>query len=223
MITKTSNGCIDSIIKESIIIVHQNPTAKFSIQSNDNINQPENYGEVSFQNKSSAFSSNYTIHWEFGDGYQSNELNPVHKYDSYANYTGEAYQAELTITNEHGCQDTKIQSVSMDYFNGLFIPNAIMPEYGTGEQQVFLPKGKSLSSYQLTIYNRNGQLVFESSAIDPFDGSPLNGWDGTINGQYADQGVYVWQIEAEFTDGSTWSYKNNSGKPKQTGTLIVIR
>jgi PKD repeat protein len=223
MITETANGCLDSLNIENMLLVYQTPKANFSMQANDNLNHPEGYGKVQFHNESDAYTSNYDIHWNFGDGYQSEENNPLHRYNACSDFNGEAFKAELTITNENGCTDTKIQPVSMDYFNGLFVPNAIMPQQGVGEQQLFLPKGKSLSSYHLSIYNRNGQLVFESSTLDPIDGSPVDAWDGTINGQYADQGVYVWQIEAEFTDGSTWSYKTNSGKSKNTGTFLVIR
>ncbi|MDA3911076.1 MAG: PKD domain-containing protein [Bacteroidales bacterium] len=223
MITETANGCLDSMNVENMLLVHQAPKAKFSMQANDNLNHPEGYGKVQFQNESNANTSSYDILWNFGDGYQSEEINPTHRYNAYSDFSGEAFQAILTITNKNGCTDRKIQSVSMDYFNGLFVPNAIMPQQGIGEQQLFLPKGKSLSSYHLTIYNRNGKLIFESSALDPIDGSPVDAWNGTINGQYADQGVYVWQIEAEFTDGSTWSYKTKSGKSKNTGTFLVIR
>ncbi|MEA1874313.1 MAG: PKD domain-containing protein [Bacteroidota bacterium] len=223
MITETANGCIDTLKIENMLLVHQSPKANFSMQANDNLNHPEKYGEVQFLNESNAFTLNYDIHWEFGDGYQSTESNPVHRYNSYADFNGEAFQVELTVTNENGCSDIKNQSVSMDYFNGLFVPNAVIPDKGIGEQQLFLPKGKSLHSYHLTIFNRNGKVVFESSALDPIDGSPIDAWDGTINGKYVDQGVYVWQIEAEFTDGSTWSYKTKSGKAKNTGTFLVIR
>ena len=36
-----------------------------------------------------------------------------------------------------------------------------------------------------------------------------NGWDGTLNGNLLDSGVYVYMLEVEFEDGTTEQYKGD--------------
>lgn len=223
LIVKSAGGCIDTISKNDVITVFQTPKAEFVSTNNNDVNNPEGYGEVQFENRSEVNTEIYTVDWSFGDGYTSNEKNPMHRYNSNSEYYGEAFQASLSITDSNGCSDTITKSIHVNYFNGLYVPNALAPDRGIGEQTVFMPKGKSLSSYHLMIFNVNGELIFESSALDPIDGSPVDAWDGKINGNFADEGVYVWKIEAEFSDGSTWNYETKTGKKANTGTLLVIR
>ena len=73
------------------------------------------------------------------------------------------------------------------------MPNAFTPN-GSELNNIFLPvfsPSLSLSSYQLQIFNRWGQTVFESR-------DPSKGWDGTIatpNGPSMSQdGVYTYKI-----------------------------
>ncbi|MDD3638328.1 MAG: gliding motility-associated C-terminal domain-containing protein, partial [Bacteroidales bacterium] len=48
----------------------------------------------------------------------------------------------------------------------------------------------ALNKFQLLIYNRWGQLVYEST--DPFQG-----WDGKVKGEDAPQASYIWQLTYE--------------------------
>jgi gliding motility-associated-like protein len=57
------------------------------------------------------------------------------------------------------------------------------------------------------IYNRYGQLVFQSN-------TPYLGWDGTYNGVAQPIGVYAYTLEATFVDGS---------KTTKTGDITLIR
>lgn len=72
----------------------------------------------------------------------------------------------------------------------LYIPNAFTPN-NDGVNDIFLPKGTQLFNYKLTIYNRWGQTVFESTDINI-------GWLG-IN---APAGTYLYKIYYENQDGS---------------------
>ena len=44
----------------------------------------------------------------------------------------------------------------------------------------------------LLIFNRWGQLIFESHDVNI-------GWDGTFNGAYVQDGVYSWKVEFKVT------------------------
>ncbi|MBP6303179.1 MAG: gliding motility-associated C-terminal domain-containing protein [Bacteroidia bacterium] len=83
----------------------------------------------------------------------------------------------------------------------IFVPNAFTPN-GNALNEVFMPVMTDVDEFQLLIYNRWGELVFESSSID-------KGWDGTFNGKPAQQDAYVWMV---FFKGKTsGSRKNISG------------
>jgi gliding motility-associated-like protein len=65
------------------------------------------------------------------------------------------------------------------------VPNAFSPN-GDGLNDVLAPVYRGqLDKYSFNIFNRLGQRVFSSS-------KPEEGWDGRINGQTADIGVYFY-------------------------------
>ena len=51
-----------------------------------------------------------------------------------------------------------------------------------------------VDEYHLMIFNRWGELIFES-----FDQE--TGWDGRYNGKVAKQDVYIWKVTGTYTDG----------------------
>ncbi len=78
-----------------------------------------------------------------------------------------------------------VDSCKWRYCNFHF-PNAFSPN-GDGLNDVLLPVYYGdLNKYKLDIFNRLGQRVFSSS-------KPNEGWDGYINGQTADVGVYFYR------------------------------
>ncbi len=64
----------------------------------------------------------------------------------------------------------------------------------------------NISSFQMYIFNRWGQMVFESNDIS-------NGWDGKIKGEDAPAGTYVYKIIC-----STGIYDFN-----KTATMVLVR
>ena len=121
----------------------------------------------------------------------------------------------MKITNKIGfecSEDSCIYINNIIPFYGLWVPNAIYPDNSNKEYTSFLPKGKGIKydsisgqgEYRLSIYDKFGGLIFTSNKIDPSDGSPLEGWDGTKDGIPLPQGTYVWKIYAQFNDGTFW-------------------
>jgi len=56
-------------------------------------------------------------------------------------------------------------------------------------------------------------------------GTPIEGWDGMMNGVPAPPDVYVWTIDAQFINQTVWPgmrYKS-SDKPKTVGTIHLIK
>jgi hypothetical protein len=81
----------------------------------------------------------------------------------------------------------------------------------------------NLKTYQLTVINEWGNIVFQSNALDG-NGSPMEGWDGTVNQEAQPTGTYMWTISATFQDGTIWNGTNvGDGNTKTYGTVLLIR
>jgi len=73
------------------------------------------------------------------------------------------------------------------------LPSAFSPN-GDGNNDMLYVYGGQIEKIFLSIYDRWGELVFESSSKDI-------GWDGTFKGKEASSGVYVYKLKVVFTDG----------------------
>jgi gliding motility-associated-like protein len=89
----------------------------------------------------------------------------------------------------------------------LIFPNAFNPN-GHPENQFFRPKGRYIAAYDLQVFNRWGELVYQTYDF----GSP--GWDGTFRGKPAPEDVYVYKVVARDETGE---------RIELTGTVMLIR
>jgi gliding motility-associated-like protein len=105
--------------------------------------------------------------------------------------------------NIGGCQASDTVWVKNDcYMN---IPNVFSPN-GDGVNDYFFPRQfltSGLSTFKMEIYNRWGQLIFESTNLEG------RGWDGTFNGVAQPEGVFVFLISATFKDGQIERHQGN--------------
>ncbi len=81
----------------------------------------------------------------------------------------------------------------------LFMPNAFSPDKNE-INEVFGPKGQYISRYKLQIYNRWGELIFETNNC-------MEGWDGYYKGERCEQEVYLYHLEAMGADKKTYNLK----------------
>jgi gliding motility-associated-like protein len=97
----------------------------------------------------------------------------------------------LQVTSTAGC--TAIDTIDVNVYKvkpDFYVPDAFTPN-GDGLNDVFKPiliGMKSLKFFK--VYNRLGQVVFSTNV-------QRKGWDGTINGNPQDAGVFVWMAEGE--------------------------
>ncbi|CAN5889755.1 hypothetical protein BH24BAC1_BH24BAC1_39070 [soil metagenome] len=96
--------------------------------------------------------------------------------------------------------------VNLDREFQVYLPNAFTPN-GDGLNDRFEAKGRFVASFRMVIYNRWGQVVFQSN-------DPKLGWDGRVNGQEAPVGTYAYSLEAADRNGRTFSRK---------GTVSLLR
>ncbi|MCH7658936.1 MAG: gliding motility-associated C-terminal domain-containing protein [Bacteroidetes bacterium] len=87
-------------------------------------------------------------------------------------------------------------------FPNAFIPNPNGPANGyytpgIPNNNVFHPVYKGVVEYHLSIFNRRGELIFESNDINI-------GWDGYINDRLAAQGVYIWKVRGRYSNGQSF-------------------
>lgn len=75
----------------------------------------------------------------------------------------------------------------------LFIPTVFSPNENN-LNELFTPIAScSFTEYQLTIYNRWGELIFKSN-------NPTLAWDGSFKGNFAPDGVYVYVLQYKFSN-----------------------
>ncbi len=214
-------GCKDSLIKPNLVLAKVPPAGDFLISPSAVINVPDY--TFSFNNLT-LNSANYKYLWSLGDGTFEDSRDVTHKYADTGSYAVRLIVLD-TISN---CPDTTIHIARINGFPGyLFVPNAFYPNSARTEFKTFKPLGKGLADYQLQIFDSWGKLLFETRLLDA-NGSPAQGWDGTINGKPMPQDTYAWKIKATFRNGRSWDgmvYSNMPGKTKGVtfGTINLFR
>ncbi len=171
-----ASGCNNSASGTASITLLNKPTTDFSFSPNStNILEPK----INFLNNSSFFDS---LIWLFGDGSTNYfDLNPEHT------YLDTGYFNVSLITFNQFCSDTLIKSIYISPLFEIYFPNIFTPN-GDGINDCFQPKGIGINSYEIVIYNRWGQLVFESKDIN-------NCWDGIMfNGKIAQSDLYTYIV-----------------------------
>lgn len=189
VVSENSPGCNISDNITKTLVVLSAPDARFDFSPKPSIeNTP-----FSFINQSTG-ASRYS--WNFGDGVTSTLTQPIHQYSK--SFT---FDVLLTAYNSFGCSAVYTLPVSPIVTELLEIPNAFTPN-DDGKNDVFLPKIFGIDDMNLKIYNRFGQLVFESY-------NPSFGWDGKFQGAPQPIDVYAYTLIVKFADGRTESRKGS--------------
>ena len=135
------------------------------------------------------------LSWDFGDGTSSSESNPMHTYTRKGRYT-----VTLTVLDNSGCLIKASKEVQiLDYY--LEIPNVFTPN-GDNLNDSFFPKFRFITNLQLQVMNSWGELIYRSQ------GQEGPGWDGTVAGQIAPEGVYVYKISYQAPDGRVFTFSS---------------
>lgn len=188
------NTCNKRDVISKVINVAPLPVAAFTFTPSKAIeNTP-----LQFDGTISTNATHYL--WNFGDGDTTSiSARPTHQYLR----TG-TYNVCLTVTNSDGCTDTKCQEVSAIVVPLFDVPNAFAPN---GKNNTFYVQAFGATKFNLKIFNRWGQLVFESS-------DPRIGWDGRFKGEVQPMDAYAYIVNLEFTDGT---------KGSRSGSVTLLR
>jgi len=116
------------------------------------------------------------------------------------------YWVRVVVNNCTKSDSIQITScTALTYF---YLPTAFTPN-GDGLNDTFRPISNEIVDFHLIIYNRWGQMVFETSDFG-------KGWDGTFKGSYCAPGVYTYILTYRDTQTS-------SNTKKITGFVTLVR
>jgi gliding motility-associated-like protein len=191
-------GCADTFLIPEKINVFSQPVAGFNAVPNTVL---ISHPVVRFENTSNDATF---YEWDFDDqSVVSGEEDPQHRFDEMG-----LYNVQLTALNDLGCADTFSHQVAV-VFDQVYPPNAFSPNATLEEDREFriYAEGIVEEGYKLLIFNRWGEIIFESA-------SPKIGWDGKMaNGNFAPAGTYTWVIQ--FTD-----FRGENHKQQGNVTLL---
>lgn len=93
-----------------------------------------------------------------------------------------SYKVEFVDLN--GCKNEGVTTVF--YAGRFFVPNTFTPTQNSINSE-FFGLGVDLIEFEMIIYNRWGEVVFEGDGV-------TDSWDGTQNGSPCAEGTYIWTI-----------------------------
>ena len=191
IIGTTTFGCTDTT--QVAVIVHPNPIADFILDRNLLTSDDPT---ITISNLSSG---NLVNLWDFGDGNQLvNSLNTIEY--SYPFSEGD-YLIKLTVSSIDGCMDSTEQLIQIKGDVIYYVPNCFTPD-GDEFNNSFLPiftSGFDPMNYELTIYNRWGEIVFVSE-------NHLTAWNGSYNNLICPDGIYSYIIKYKIPDLDLFKY-----------------
>ena len=195
----SDKGCKNSLKVNELIDVYRNPEAKF-------ITNPQTVSiidpQINFTNLS-QWADTYI--WSFGDGDSSNIVNPYHKYNNI-----DAYTVRLVSITKEGCVDSVLQQIVVENEPTIYVPSAFSPD-GDNINDLFVVQanGIDLDNYNLKIYDRWGEIIFESNDL-------YDSWDGKAKGldRFVQSGTYIWILVVNYENGIEY---------EKSGTVTVIR
>ena len=179
----TEYGCEFEHTEDSLIRVNPWPIAEFAA---DPWEQTLPGNRVEFTNYSLGA---VQYQWDFAGFETSSEFEP----EFYFPEAGGEYPVELVATNEWGCADSVAYYIWLIDDFALYVPNAFSPD-NDGQNDAWQIIGQDVDPehYHVRVWDRWGQLVFESRNLDDV-------WIGDFQGgtHYVQTETFGYQIEAK--------------------------
>ena len=198
-VTGTTKSCPGTGI--GTIKIGRFPTAGFLVSPN-----PTSIfdTELHFTNQSSVDVVYW--HWNYGDGdtLAPNTASPIHKYPGQV----ATYTVTLIVHNATPCWDTISSEIFIGPEFAFYIPNSFTPN-GDKYNNGFRGTGVGIVNYELHIFDRWGNFIWQSTELDEY-------WDGKANGgsNIVQEDVYVWKVLLTDVFGKRHSY---------IGTVTVVK
>ena len=124
--------------------------------------------------------------YDFGDGVI--EPTPLGGQLSHTYLDTGSYQVLYSVTSIDGCVASISHTIIIDPAFLIYIPTAFTPNRD-GKNDVFIPIMMGVDEYNFYIYDRFGELVFETE-------NQLEGWNGRVHGNnFALTGHYAYIVK----------------------------
>lgn len=174
----SEQGCRSDSGMPGVAIVYPLPKADFSYHVKEG---EQNNHDYHFVNRSVPLP--LQVRWNFGIYGQAARDSSISVTDTFS------IPVTLAVTDNNGCADTSRARVFASGPLLVYIPDAFTPG-DDGLNEVFLPGGvlNTAADYSMRIYNRWGELLFESTET-------AQGWDGRYKGIPQQQDVYVYVLD----------------------------
>jgi len=199
---ESPEGCTNSVTYDEYICIDGDPIASFSF-SPDDLTVVNNTTDLI---NTSVNATEYV--WTIDGQGTTNEVNPTVVFD----YIQQAQDVTVCLQaiSEYGCTDEVCADITINDEFAIYVPNTFTPDDDEYNQFFTpqLPPSVDLQEYQLIIFNRWGEVLFESFNYKV-------GWDGKYGGNLVKDGTYIWQIK--LIEGSS----NN--ERFYTGHVNIIR
>ncbi len=184
LVITSPQGCVDSTTFYNYLTVYPKPIANFN-------HSPNPVFMFSPEVQLTNYSSNaLTYNWFIESGNPSySEL--THVKTLFPDGVEGQYNVMLIATSEFGCIDTTEQIVIVLPEVILYVPNTFTPDDDEFNQSwgIYI-EGIDIYDFELLVYNRWGQIIWESHG-------PTEKWDGTYNGKFVENGTYTWIIRTK--------------------------
>lgn len=193
-------GCIDSITTIVSVSDVFAPKANFSFSPD----KPTIYdNKILFLNLSEN-ATNYE--WNFYDEFQTTEVNPTYAFPSNE---AASYLVCLRALNDVNCSNEKCEIIKIEGIPSVYVPNTFSPN-GDQHNNTFFPvvRDIEIDNYEFSIYNRWGELIFNSTNISAF-------WDGKYHNKDCPNGNYQWTL--------IYSEKDTGKRELLTGSILLQR
>lgn len=113
----------------------------------------------------------------------------------------------VTVMDANGCIVVDSIYVGLFETSTLYVPNSFTPGTGDGFNDVFRVKYTNISEFRILIFDRWGEVIYESKEVD-------FGWDAAYHGKVVQDGIYVYKISALGKDNVDYDL---------TGHITVIK
>ncbi len=203
----TPLGCSAAALNTGAVHAFTNPVAAFTATPWE---VDADHADIQFIDQSTGSIS--TWDWSFGDGGISIDPDPAYHYLEPG-----TWQVSLHVADDHGCTSSVDHIIKVNPVYDITIPNAFTPNPHGGSgggfnpmdlsNDVFYPFIRFVKDFRMRVFNRWGELVFESNDIE-------RGWDGYYKGHISQQDVYIYQVWVRFVDNK---------EVQRTGDITLFR
>ncbi|WP_460191316.1 PKD domain-containing protein, partial [Urechidicola sp. KH5] len=126
-----------------------------------------------------------SIQWNFGDQSQPSDVfSPEHIYNNVGRYA-----VTLTVQYDYDCTYSVTKQIEITQGYDIILPTAFTPNQD-GINDTMRPSFFGLQEMEMSVFDTWGEKIYYENSLS------LEGWDGSIKGEDAENGNYVIAVKA---------------------------